>query len=498
MRRFAPNRWQLAGLEALLAASAYTLAMLLRFVDEGSVPPTYGARIVPWALLAAAIHASAGAFSGRLRRPGSRLARRPVLPFAIVTLAALIAVLAVNYLVLPLGLRLPLSVAVIGPLLAGAGSAALRIAATRIDVSPNDLLQRPPVMLDVDACAPAVRGRRVLITGAAGSIGSEIACQVLSIQPASLTLLDANETGLYELERDLAGRAAQAGVPLRFLMSDVADRFRIDGVFQQERPEVVFHAAAYKHVPLVEANPEGGFTTNVLGTLAVCEAAAESGAERVVVISTDKAVNPSSFMGLTKRVAELIVASVGQRYAGRTSISAVRFGNVLGSRGSVVPTLQRQIDAGGPVTITHVDAQRFFMTISEAASLVIRSAAFADSGTIFVLDMGEEVRIVDLAERLVRLRGLVPGRDIGFVYTGLRPGEKLREELADDGESLIPTDHPHVRRVRATYVVDADHVLAAVHRVDERRRLGSLEAADYPAALRELIESTLRPLQVSA
>src|ERR1700719_1716374 len=199
-------------------------------------------------------------------------------------------------------------------------------------------------------------------------------------------------------------------------------------------------AALGSHVPLVEANPDQGFVTNVLGTLSVCEAAVAAGAERVVVISTDKAVNPSSFMGLTKRVAELMVVAVGQSVAPGTILSAVRFGNVLGSRGSVVPTLLRQIEAGGPITITHPDAQRFFMTISEAASLVLLSAAFGTSGRLFVLDMGQEVRIGELAERLVRLRGLRPGRDVSIEYIGLRPGEKLREELYSSDERLLPTE----------------------------------------------------------
>ena len=210
----------------------------------------------------------------------------------------------------------------------------------------------------------------------------------------------------------------------------------------------------------------------------VCEAAAAAGAERVVVISTDKAVNPSSFMGLTKRVAELIVAAAGQQWSG-TVFTAVRFGNVLGSRGSVVPTLLRQVDAGGPVTITHPDAQRFFMTISEAASLVLLTAAVGQPGGIFVLDMGDALRIEDLAERLVRLRGL-------------RPGEKLREELCGEGERLVPTQHPHVRHVESSWQVDGPRLLAGLRVLDEQRLGGRLDAAAYPGALRALIESAVR------
>jgi FlaA1/EpsC-like NDP-sugar epimerase len=248
---------------------------------------------------------------------------------------------------------------------------------------------------------------------------------------------------------------------------------------------------------LVEANPEQGFVANVIGTLAVCEAAVESGVERVVVISTDKAVNPSSFMGLTKRVAELMVVAVSESAAPETLLSAVRFGNVLGSRGSVVPTLMRQIDAGGPITITDPDAHRFFMTVAEAASLVLMSAAYGAPGALLVLDMGDEVRIEDLAERLVRLKGLRPGRDVSVNYIGLRPGEKLREELHSADEHLLPTDRPAVWRVQPTYAVDAAALLDGVRALDARRRAGTLEPEDYPVVVRDLIDRAVRGVPVS-
>jgi FlaA1/EpsC-like NDP-sugar epimerase len=214
----------------------------------------------------------------------------------------------------------------------------------------------------------------------------------------------------------------------------------------------------------------------------------------VVVISTDKAVNPTSFMGLTKRVAELMVVAVSESAAPGTIVSAVRFGNVLGSRGSVVPTLLKQIEAGGPITITHPEAQRFFMTVSEAASLVLLSAAYGTPGGVFVLDMGDEVRIEQLAERLVRLKGLRPGRDVSIQYIGLRPGEKLREELHAQDEHLVPTERPAVWRVEPTYTVDAAPLLAGVRSVEAQRRSGAIEAADYPDLLRDLIlRSTRRP-----
>ena len=355
-------------------------------------------------------------------------------------------------------------------------------------------MSRPVLRLDIDGCAAVLAGKRVVITGGAGSIGAELARQVLAVGPASVLAVDLNETGLYELQSDLVHKST-----LRTCIADVADSRRMRELFQRERPEVVFHAAAYKHVPLVEANPDQGFVTNVLGTLSVCSAAVEAGVGRVVVISTDKAVNPYSFMGLTKRVAELMVVALGGAAAPGTVLSAVRFGNVLGSRGSVVPTLLRQIEAGGPITITHRDAQRFFMTASEAASLVLLAAAFETPGGLFVLDMGDEVRIEQLAERLMRLKGLRPGRDVTIDYVGLRPGEKLREELHSLDERLIGTDRPAVWRVEPAYAVDAEALLDGVRDVDARRRAGDLESSEYPALLRAVIDRAIvRPADALA
>ena len=483
--RFSPAPWQLTALDAVAGAGGVTLATLLRFIDEGSVPSTYVQRLMPWVLLAAVLQIGAGELMNRLRKPGSVLARRPVAPFLVATLAALLVVLVVNDLVLREPWRLPHFVAIVGPLLAASASAALRLAAARaIDV--EELLSRPVLRLDVDGCAAVLAGKRVLITGGAGSIGSELARQVLAVGPASVLAVDLNETGLYELQSDLVHKST-----LRTCIADVADSRRMRELFQRERPEVVFHAAAYKHVPLVEANPDQGFVSNVLGTLSVCSAAVEAGVGRVVVISTDKAVNPYSFMGLTKRVAELMVVALGGAAAPGTVLSAVRFGNVLGSRGSVVPTLIRQIEAGGPITITHRDAQRFFMTASEAASLVLLAAAFETPGGLFVLDMGDEVRIEQLAERLMRLKGLRPGRDVTIDYVGLRPGEKLREELHSLDERLIGTDRPAVWRVEPAYAVDAEALLDGVREVDARRRAGDLESSEYPALLRAVIDRAI-------
>jgi FlaA1/EpsC-like NDP-sugar epimerase len=478
-------------LDAVAGAAAVTLATLLRFLDEGSVPPTYAQRLLPWVLIAATVQVLTGEVMTRLRRPSSVLGRRPVAPFLVAALAGLVLVTVVNDGLLrePLW-HLPHFVSLVWPVLASAASAALRLAAAR-SIEVEELLTRPIVRLDVETCSAALASKRVLITGAAGSIGAELTRQVLAVGPSDVLAVDTNETGLYELQGDAPGA--------RTCIADVADARRMRELFLREQPQVIFHAAAYKHVPLVEANPDQGFAINVLGTLAVCEAAVAAGAERVVVISTDKAVNPSSFMGLTKRAAEVMVVALSQAAASSTVLSAVRFGNVLGSRGSVVPTLLRQIESGGPITITDPQARRFFMTISEAASLVLLSAAYGQPGGLFVLDMGDEVRIEALAERLMRLKGLRPGRDVSFQYIGLRPGEKLREELHAADERLVPTERAAVWRVEPDYAVDGPTFLDGLRELEARRQNGSLQAADYPLLLRELISrATGQPGPVTA
>jgi len=309
------------------------------------------------------------------------------------------------------------------------------------EITVDDLLGREQVEVDAALCSGCVRGQVVLITGGAGYIGAELARQLLVFGPAVVHLLDINETGLYDLQRDLA--AGPFAGDVRFWITDVSDRRQVERVFEAARPDLVFHAAAYKHIPVMEEHPDAAFRVNVLGTLNVCRAARDYGSSKLVFVSSDKAVNPDNVYGATKRIGELLVSALGS--AGRTLFCAVRFGNVMGSRGSVVPLFQRQIERGGPVLLTHPEVTRYFMSAPEAASLIIQAAAVARQGQIFILDMGEEVKIAELADKLIRLKGRDPGRDIKIVYTGLRAGEKLQEELVSERERLVETQHPKIR-----------------------------------------------------
>jgi FlaA1/EpsC-like NDP-sugar epimerase len=310
----------------------------------------------------------------------------------------------------------------------------------------EELLNRKPVNLDTPELQRFLAGKVVLVTGAGGSIGSEICRQCMKFCPARLVLVDRAENALFEIDRELNHR--WVGAEIVPVMADICDSSRIDQVFDAFRPQVIFHAAAHKHVPMMERNPAEAVKNNVLGTKVVADAAAAAGAQAFVMISTDKSVNPTSVMGATKRLAELYVQSLNQPRKGplcRTRFVAVRFGNVLGSSGSVVPIFQKQIDAGGPVTVTHPDMQRFFMTIPEASQLVMQAGAIGQGGEIFVLDMGQPIRILDLAEELIRRRGMLPGDDIQIEFTGVRPGEKLYEELAFENEQTLPTSHGKIR-----------------------------------------------------
>lgn len=308
------------------------------------------------------------------------------------------------------------------------------------NVEVEDLLGRDPIHADLDGIADYVMGKTVLVTGAGGSIGSELCRQLAPFQPNKILLLGHGENSIYTIDKQLSQLFPR--LHIESIIADVQDRQRIQEVFSQFQPQVVFHAAAHKHVPLMERNPAEAIKNNVFGTQNVADAADKYGAERFVLISTDKAVNPTSIMGATKRIAEMYIQALGCN--SKTKFVAVRFGNVLGSRGSVIPHFKEQIARGGPVTVTHPEMIRYFMTIPEAVQLVIQAGSFAQGGEVFILDMGRPVRILDLATDLIRLSGLVPGEDIEIQFTGIRPGEKLFEELLTNEEGLTSTKHNRI------------------------------------------------------
>lgn len=313
------------------------------------------------------------------------------------------------------------------------------------DVQVEDLLGRPPVQLDIAGIRDYLQGRRILVTGAGGSIGSEICRQVAAFAPERLILLDHAETPLFHIEQELKERFPD--LTLHPCLADIRDRSGIRSLFSAFSPEVVFHAAAYKHVPMSECNPVEAVRNNVFGTRVVADCAHAAGVGKFVMVSTDKAVNPTNAMGASKRAAEIYVQSLASRSA--TALVTVRFGNVLGSNGSVVPTFRQQIAKGGPVTVTHPEVTRYFMTIPEAVQLVLQAGSMGQGGEIFLLDMGEPVKIVTLAEEMIRLSGLRLNHDIQIVFTGLRPGEKLYEELLLAGEGVVPTPHRKIKVARA-------------------------------------------------
>jgi FlaA1/EpsC-like NDP-sugar epimerase len=315
------------------------------------------------------------------------------------------------------------------------------------EVVIEDLLGREPVHLDLAQVRADLEGRSVLITGAGGSIGSELARQIVRFRPARLVLLERAESPLYFVNLEVSANAAGGGTDVVPVIANITNPERLNEIFETYQPDYVFHAAAYKHVPLMEDSVFEAAWNNVIGTLRVAQQAVRHGASKFVMISTDKAVNPTSMMGATKRIAERIVLELPS-LRGETDFRVVRFGNVLGSDGSVVPLFKRQLAAGGPITVTHPKVQRYFMTIPEAVELVLTAAALpAAAGRISILEMGNPVRIVDLAEQLIRLCGLEPYKDVQIVFTGLRPGEKLNEELTGDGEISIPTSSEKIRLV---------------------------------------------------
>ena len=325
-------------------------------------------------------------------------------------------------------------------------------------MSLEDLLQREPIQMDRQELHALLEGKRVLVTGAGGSIGSELCRQIAQYHPATLILFERYENGLFVLDLEL--RALYPNITIIPAIGDVTVAERVAEVLQQTDPELVFHAAAHKHVPLMELNPKEAVRNNVLGTKTVAEASLAAGVERFVLISTDKAVNPTSVMGATKRVAEDLMQSLNRR--GETKFTVVRFGNVLGSNGSVVPFFAEQIRRGGPVTVTHPEIKRFFMTIPEAVQLVLQSSLLGQGGEVFVLDMGEQVKVVDLARNMIVLSGLVPDQDIQIVYSGLRPGEKLYEELFEKTEQVEPTAYAKIRRAVNVSAAQSDRLDRAI------------------------------------
>ena len=307
----------------------------------------------------------------------------------------------------------------------------------------DDFLGRKPVETNLEEVRAILKGKRVLITGAGGSIGSEICHQVAGFEPAELLLLDHDETHLYDVSRSLRGE-----IQPQILLADIRNRERIHGIFTKHRPEVVFHAAAHKHVPFLESHPEEALLANVIGTANVADMALAAGSERFVLISTDKAIRPTNVMGASKHIAEQILWALNGRDGCR--FSAVRFGNVLGSRGSVIPTFFRQIARGEPLTVTDPEMARYFMSVREAVQLVLQAAALSGGGEVFTLSMGEPVTIIDLAKRVIRLSGRIPDKDVTINIVGSRPGEKLVEEIADDSEESVPSAHPSILVSRPT------------------------------------------------
>ena len=324
-------------------------------------------------------------------------------------------------------------------------------------VALDDLLGRNPISLDIDLISSSLRNKNVLITGAGGSIGSELCRQVIQLGPASLILLEQNEFNLYSIAQEID--SMQCDIPLHARLGDVCDEPGIRLVFAQYEPDIVFHAAAYKHVPSLQGQVREAVRNNLVGTEVMARISCESGCKQFVLISTDKAVNPTSIMGATKRMAEILVQALN--VDSEVAFITVRFGNVLGSAGSVVPLFKKQIEAGGPVTVTHPDVTRYFMTIAEACQLIMQASAIGQGSEIFVLDMGSPVSIDFLARQYIRMAGSVPGRDIEIVYTGLRPGEKLAEELFHDDEKLSETVH-HQINLAESRILDRGVAMTAI------------------------------------
>lgn len=353
-------------------------------------------------------------------------------------------------------------------------------------LSADDLVGRDQRQIDLALAAPEIRDRTVMVTGAAGSIGSELCRLIAGMGPRRLVMVDINESGLFDLSEELR---VLGTTDLREALVSIVDRDILVQLFAEERPDVVFHAAAYKHVPMLESHPIQAVMTNVMGTWNTIRCAAAAGTQKFILISTDKAVARHSVMGCTKRVCEQIVLA----YRGPMTCWAVRFGNVVGSRGSVVPLFERQIEMGGPVTITHPDVARYMMTIREAASLVLSTLTMSGPGRLYMLDMGEPIKISDLAEDLIRSRGLRPNKDIQIVYTGLRPGERMTEDLLAADEGWRPTAHPAIREVVAPGKIKEDDVAWTVERLDHLAHEGKSD--ELVRALKNAVQTPAQPVE---
>lgn len=340
------------------------------------------------------------------------------------------------------------------------------------DVNLEDLLRRDPVRLDQSLVQEYLSGKSIMVTGAGGSIGSELCRQIAKMSPRQLLLLGKSENNIWEIQREL--QWDYPGLSTEAIIANVCDERRIRNIFTRFRPQVVFHAAAHKHVPLMESQPDEAVKNNIFGTKTIAEAAAWADVDRFVMISTDKAVNPTSIMGATKRVAEMIICGMNSKT--KKKFIAVRFGNVLGSRGSVIPLFRKQIVKGGPITVTHPDMQRYFMTIPEAAQLVLQAGAMAQGGEVFVLDMGKPIRILDMACDLIELTGLVPHKDIKIEFTGLRPGEKLFEEFltAEEGSTSTKHEKIYVANLKETDPQKLNECLAMFAGTDDPEKITTI------------------------